>query len=243
MLTYEDGSNWDYTYGPEYDNDGEYVQKMFLFGLTTIDLNYVFDPKFVPESNADVDIYNKDFITVEDHFVNGYKIGGSGSAKPNTCNFFVKMGDNGMEVDDYVYSDINLNLTAFLNAHSEDSMFARGELTRNNGNVLVTKISDVIIPLSNPTLYNINALITKKDVGDGQKSYVNIPTEHRLKTFLLFIERFAYFANPNEDFSIKDVYVLRQAKEISMAMDNFNPDMINHICVLTQLTPTEESEE
>ena len=234
VLTYEDGSNWDYAYGPEYDNKGEYVQKMFLFGLTTIDLNYVFDPKFVTESMNS--IYNTDFITVTNHFVNGYKVDGSGSAKPNTRNFFVKLGDNGMEVDDYVYSDINLNLTAFLNAHSEDSMFARGELTRNNGKVLVTKISDVIIPLSNPTLYNIDALITKKDVGDGQKSYVNIPTEHRLKTFLLFIERFAYFANQNEDFSIKDVYVLRQAKEISMAMDNFNPDMINHICVLDPST-------
>ena len=234
VLTYEDGSNWDYAYGKDYDNIGEYVQKMFLFGLTTIDLNYVFDPKFVPESMNS--IYNTDFITVTNHFVNGYKVDGSGSVKPNTRNFFVKPGDNGMEVDDYVYSDINLNLTAFLNAHSEDSMFARGELTRNNGNVLVTKISDVIIPLSNPTLYNIDALITKKDVGDGQKSYVNIPTEHRLKTFLLFIERFAYFANPNDDFSIKDVYVLRQAKEISMAMDNFNPDMINHICVLDPST-------
>ena len=241
VLTYEDGSNWDYEYGPEYDNKGEYVQKMFLFGLTTIDLNYVFDPKFVPESMNS--IYNTDFITVTNHSVNGYKVNGSDSVKPNTRNFFVKPGDNGMEVDDYVYSDINLNLTAFLNAHSEDSMFARGKLTRNNGKVLVTNIDDVNIKLANPTLYNIDALITKKDVGDGQKSYVNIPTEHRLKTFLLFIERFAYFANPTDDFSIKDVYALRQAKEISMTMDNFNPDMINHICVLTQLTPTEESEE
>ena len=25
VLTYEDGSNWDYVYGPNYDNDGEYV--------------------------------------------------------------------------------------------------------------------------------------------------------------------------------------------------------------------------
>lgn len=229
VLTHKDGTTWDYVYGPTYDNvGGEFVQKMFLFGLTTIDLNYVFDPKFVPESNTNNDIYNKDFITVTDHFVNGYKVDGSGSPKQNTRNF--------MTTGDYVYSDINLNLTAFLNAHSEDSMFARGELRRNNGDVLVTKISDVIIPLSNPTLYNIDKLINKKDVGDGQKSYVNIPTEHRLKTFLLFIERFAYFANPREDYSIKDVYILRQAKEISMAMDNFNPDMINHICTLNPTT-------
>ena len=37
------------------------------------------------------------------------------------------------------------------------------------------------------------------------------------------------------DFSIKDVYALRQAKEISMTMDNFNPDMINHVCILQEL--------
>lgn len=227
VLTHEDGTKWDYPYGKDYDNLGEYVQKMFLFGLTTIDLNYVFDPKFVPESDADVDIYNKDFITVTNHFVNGHKIGGSGNiTKQNTRNFMKT---------DYVYSDIKLNLTAFLNAYSKDSMFARGELwhkNREEEDILVTKISDVIIPLSNPTLYNIDALIKTKDVGDGQQSYVNIPTEHRLKTFLLFIERFAFFKDPLDDFSIKDVYVLRQAKEISMAMDNFNPDMINHICGL-----------
>ena len=239
VLTHEDGTKWDYPYGKEYDNLGEYVQKMFLFGLTTIDLNYVFDPKFVSESNAGVDIYNKDFITVEDHFVNGHKVDGSGSAKSNTRNFFWKLGDNGMEVDDYVYSDINLNLTAFLNAYSEDSMFARNELWHENleeENILVTKISDVIVPLSNPTLYNIDTLIDTMNVGDGQKSYVNIPTEHRLKTFLLFIERFAFFNDPENDFSIKDVYVLRQAKEISMTMDNFNPDMINHVCTLNPTT-------
>ena len=87
------------------------------------------------------------------------------------------------------------------------------------------------IKLANPSLYRItNADITSKTV--------NIPTEHRLKTFLLFIERFAYFAEPNDNYSTKDVYVLRQAKEISMTMDNFNPDMINHICVLDP--PTED---
>ena len=214
VLTYEDGSNWDYVYGPNYDNDGEYVQKMFLFGLTTIDLDYVCNGNFTYTSD------NKDFITATDHYVNGHKVSGSGSAKPNTRNF----------MNAYTYSDIVLNLTAFLNAYSEDSMFARGELTRRNGGdeILVTKIDDVIIPLANPTLYRItNNAITNKSV--------NIPNEHRLKTFLLFIERFAYFANPNEDFSIKDVYALRQAKEISMTMDNFNPDMINHVCILQKL--------
>ena len=236
VLTYEDGSNWDYAYGPEYDNDGEYVQKMFLFGLTTIDLDYVCNGNFTRIiDNTEIKIDNKDFITTSDHYVNGYKVGGSGSPKKNTRNFFVNFENNEMKDDDYVYSDINLNLTAFLNAYSKDSMFARGELTRPNGGdeILVTKIDDVNIKLANPSLYRItNADITSKTV--------NIPTEHRLKTFLLFIERFAIFADPEDDFSIKDVYVLRQAKEISMTMDNFNPDMINHVCVLT---PIEESEE
>ena len=107
-------------------------------------------------------------------------------------------------------------------------MFARGELRRPNvpggEPILVTKISDVKIPLSNPSLY--------KATDDGT---VNIPDKYRLKTFLLFIERFAFFANPEDDFSTKDVYVLRQASEISMAMDNFNPDMVNHVCILEDL--------
>ena len=226
VLTYEDGSNWDYAYGEGYDNEGEYVQKMFLFGLTTIDLDYVCNGNFTRIiDNTEIKIDNKDFITTTDHYVNGYRVGGVGNPKGNTRNF----------MDIYTYSDINLNLTAFLNAYSKDSMFARGELTRPNGGdeILVTKIDDVNIKLANPSLYRItNADITNKTV--------NIPTEHRLKTFLLFIERFAIFADPEADFSIKDVYVLRQAKEISMTMDNFNPDMINHVCVLT---PTEESEE
>ena len=229
VLTYEDGSNWDYAYGKEYDNEGEYVQKMFLFGLTTIDLDYVCNGNFTRIiDNTEIKIDNKDFITTTDHYVNGYRVSGVGNPKGNTRNF----------MDIYTYSDINLNLTAFLNAYSKDSMFARGELTRPNGGdeILVTKIDDVNIKLANPSLYRItNADITSKTV--------NIPTEHRLKTFLLFIERFAIFADSKDDFSIKDVYVLRQAKEISMTMDNFNPDMINHICVLKQLTPTEESEE
>ena len=135
-------------------------------------------------------------------------------------------------IPNYSYSDIKLNLTAFLNAYSKDSMFARYELTRPNtpGGTpeLVTKISDVIIPLSNPSLYTIE----QGAIGGG----VNIPDEYRLKTFLLFIERFAFFANPTDDFSTKDVYVLRQAKEISMAMDNFNPDMVNHVCILEDPT-------
>jgi hypothetical protein len=217
VLTHEDGTGWDYPYGKNYDNKDEYVQKMFLFGLTTIDLDYVCNGTYIDDKT--------DIITATDHFVNGYRVGGDGNPKGNTRNF----------MNTYTYSDINLNLTAFLNAYSNDSMFARGELTRPNGGdeILVTKIDDVNIKLANPSLYRItNADITNKTV--------NIPTEHRLKTFLLFIERFAIFADPEADFSIKDVYVLRQAKEISMTMDNFNPDMINHVCVLT---PTEKSEE
>ena len=136
-----------------------------------------------------------------------------------------------MKILHYSYSDITLNLTAFLNAYSEDSMFARTALYRPNApegtEELVTKISDVKIRLANPTLYTL----TRND--DGK---IVIPDEHRLKTFLLFIERFAFFANPTDDYSTKDVYVLRQAKEISMTMDNFNPDMVNHVCILDPTT-------
>ena len=201
-----DGSTWKYVYGKAYDNN--YVKKMFLFGLTTIDLNYV--------CNGEFKIPNSDFITVKEHPVNT-------SRDTNTRKFI-----------DFSYSDIELNLTAFLNAYSKDSMFVRTALYRKNGPAetgespeLVTKISDVKIPLSNPKLYTLS----KNDKGK-----VDIPDEYRLKTFLLFIERFAFFNKPEEDFSTKDVYVLRQAKEISMTMDNFNPDMINHVCILEPTT-------
>lgn len=217
VLTYPNGSNWDYPYGDNYATD--YVKKMFLFGLTTIDLNYVCNGKFEkPKTNeeAEQEYYNNsEFITVSPHTINTSRV-------TNTRTF----------IPNYSYSDITLNLTAFLNAYSKDSMFARGELTRPNAPEgtpeLVTKISDVIIPLSNPSLYTIE----QGAIGGG----VNIPDEYRLKTFLLFIERFAFFANPTDDFSTKDVYVLRQAKEISMAMDNFNPDMVNHVCILDPTT-------
>ena len=208
VLTYPDGSHWNYEYGTEYDTS--LVKKMFLFGLTTIDLNYVCNGKFKTP--------NSEFIDVSTHTV---KTSGS----KNTRTF----------INDHTYSDIKLNLTAFLNAYSEDSMFARDELSRPNApggeSILVTKISDVKIPLSNPTLYTIK----QSDIGGA----VTIPDEYRLKTFLLFIERFAFFDKPEDDFSIKDVYVLRQAKEISMAMDNFNPDMVNHVCILEDPTTNE----
>lgn len=217
VLTYPDGSNWNYEYGTEYDTS--LVKKMFLFGLTTIDLNYVCNGKIPKTTQGSAQQYydNSDFITINEHIV---KTSGS----TNTRKF----------IDDHTYSNITLNLTAFLNAYSEDSMFARGELSRPNvpggESILVTKISDVKIPLSNPSLYTAN----KKEDGT-----ITIPDEYRLKTFLLFIERFAFFANPEDDFSIKDVYVLRQAKEISMAMDNFNPDMVNHVCILKDPTTNE----
>ena len=199
VLTYPDGSNWDYQYG-NYDTD--YVKRMFLFGLTTIDLNYVFNGEFKTP--------NSEFITVDEHTV---KTSGS----KNTRTF----------INDHTYSDITLDLTAFLNAYSDDSVFARYELTRQNApggsEELVTKISDVKIPLANPSLYKLT-------------STVNIPNEYRLKTFLLFIERFSFFDNTNAELSSKEVYVLRQAKEISMAMDNFNPDMVNHVCILDPIT-------
>lgn len=208
VLTYPDGSNWNYPYGTEYDTS--LVKKMFLFGLTTIDLNYVCNGKIPKPTQGSAQQYydNSDFITISTHTVNT-------SGNKNTRKF----------IDNYNYSDITLNLTAFLNAYSEDSMFARGELRRPNAPdgepILVTKISDVKIPLSNSSLY--------KATNDGT---VNIPDKYRLKTFLLFIERFAFFANPEDDFSTKDVYVLRQASEISMTKDNFNPDMVNHVCIL-----------
>ena len=217
VLTYPNGSNWDYPYGNNYATD--YVKKMFLFGLTTIDLNYVCNGKFEkPKANEDDEqeyYNNSEFIAVSPHTINTFR-------ETNTRTF----------IPNYSYSDITLNLTAFLNAYSKDSMFARYELTRPNAPEgtpeLVTKISDVIIPLSNPSLYTIEP----GAIGGS----VNIPDEYRLKTFLLFIERFAFFANPTDDFSTKDVYVLRQAKEISMAMDNFNPDMVNHVCILDPTT-------
>ena len=217
VLTYPNGSNWDYPYGDNYATD--YVKKMFLFGLTTIDLNYVCNGKFEkPKANEDDEqeyYNNSEFITVSPHTINTFR-------ETNTRTF----------IPNYSYSDITLNLTAFLNAYSKDSMFARYELTRPNAPEgtpeLVTKISDVKIRLANPTLYTIE----QGAIGGS----VNIPDEYRLKTFLLFIERFAFFANPTDDFSTKDVYVLRQAKEISMAMDNFNPDMVNHVCILDPTT-------
>ena len=200
VLTYPDGSNWDYEYGTEYDTS--LVKKMFLFGLTTIDLKYV--------CNGTFKTLNSEFITVSEHQIK--------TSHPNTRTF----------IPNYSYSDIKLNLTAFLNAYSEDSMFARGELRRPNTPggepILVTKIRDVKIPLSNPSLY-----------AAPNNGTINIPDKYRLKTFLLFIERFAFFANPEDDFSTKDVYVLRQASEISMTMDNFNPDMVNHVCILEDL--------
>ena len=196
VLTDPNGSTWDYQYG-----DTTNVERMFLFGLTTIDLNYVCNGTF---SNN-----NSDFITVSTRTVNT-------SREKNTRTF----------IPNYSYSDITLNLTAFLNAYSEDSMFARGELYRpGESTQLVTKISDVKIRLANPSLYKIDLT-----------SIVNIPNEYRLKTFLLFIERFSFFNNPNDEISSKEVYVLRQAKEISMTMDNFNPDMVNHVCILDPIT-------
>lgn len=220
VLTYPDGSNWDYEYGTEYDTS--LVKKMFLFGLTTIDLNYVCNGKIPKPMQGSTQQYydNSDFITISTHTV-------TTSGNNNTRKF----------IDNYPYSAITLNLTAFLNAYSEDSMFARGELRRQNvpggESILVTKISDVKIPLSNPSLYNEEGAVGHFD---STNTYilgtVNIPDEYRLKTFLLFIERFAFFANPEDDFSTKDVYVLRQASEISMTKDNFNPDMVNHVCVL-----------
>ena len=206
VLTYPNGSNWDYPYGPGYNTS--LVKKMFLFGLTTIDLNYV--------CNGEFKISNSEFITIDEHTINT-----SRQTNKNTRKF----------INDYSYSDITLNLTAFLNAYTDDSMFARTALYRPNTpegtEELVTKISDVKIRLANPTLYTL----TRNTEGK-----VDIPDEHRLKTFLLFIERFAFFANPTEDYSTKDVYVLRQAKEISMTMDNFNPDMVNHVCILDPTT-------
>ena len=207
VLTYPDGSNWDYPYGDEYDTT--LVKKMFLFGLTTIDLNYV--------CNGEFKTSNSEFITIDEHTINT-----SRQTNKNTRKF----------IDNYSYSDITLNLTAFLNAYTDDSMFARTALYRENApggtKELVTEISDVKIRLANPTLYKIE----QGAIGGG----VKIPDEYRLKTFLLFIERFAFFANPTEDYSTKDVYVLRQAKEISMTMDNFNPDMVNHVCILEDPT-------
>ena len=206
VLTYPNGSNWNYLYGPGYNTS--LIKKMFLFGLTTIDLDYV--------CNGEFKISNSKFITIDEHTINT-----SRQTNKNTRKF----------INDYSYSDITLNLTAFLNAYTDDSMFARTALYRPNApegtEELVTKISDVKIRLANPTLYTL----TRND--DGK---IVIPDEHRLKTFLLFIERFAFFANPTDDFSTKDVYVLRQAKEISMAMDNFNPDMVNHVCILEDPT-------
>ena len=206
VLTYPNGSNWNYLYGPGYNTS--LIKKMFLFGLTTIDLDYV--------CNGEFKTSNSEFITIDEHTINT-----SRQTNKNTRKF----------INDYSYSDITLNLTAFLNAYTDDSMFARAALYRPNApegtEELVTKISDVKIRLANPTLYTL----TRND--DGK---IVIPDEHRLKTFLLFIERFAFFANPTEDYSTKDVYVLRQAKEISMTMDNFNPDMVNHVCILDPTT-------
>ena len=226
VLTYPDGSNWNYEYGEAYDN--VYVKKMFLFGLTTIDLNYVCNGKIPKPTQGSTQQYydNSDFITISTHTV-------TTSGNNNTRKF----------INNYSYSDITLNLTAFLNAYSEDSMFARGELRRPNvpggESILVTKISDVKIPLSNPSLYKEEGAVGHFD---GTNAYipgtVNIPDKYRLKTFLLFIERFAFFANPEDDFSTKDVYVLRQASEISMTKDNFNPDMVNHVCILEDLATT-----
>ena len=176
--------------------------------MTTIDLDYV--------CNGEFKISNSKFITIDEHTINT-----SRQTNKNTRKF----------INDYSYSDITLNLTAFLNAYTDDSMFARTALYRPNApegtEELVTKISDVKIRLANPTLYTLTRNAEGKIV---------IPDEHRLKTFLLFIERFAFFANPTEDYSTKDVYVLRQAKEISMTMDNFNPDMVNHVCILEDPT-------
>ena len=217
VLTDPNVSNWDYQYGTEYDT--QLVKKMFLFGLTTIDLNYVCNGKFKkPKQNEDSqqeEYYDSsEFIKILTHTINT-------SRDTNTRKF----------IDNYSYSDITLNLTAFLNAYTNDSMFARGELSRPNTPggepIPVTKISDVIVPLSNPTLYTLSR---------NDEDKVDIPDKYRLKTFLLFIERFAFFANPTDDFSTKDVYVLRQAKEINMSMDNFNPDMINHVCILKDPT-------
>ena len=206
VLTYPNGSNWNYTYGPGYNTS--LVKKMFLFGLTTIDLDYV--------CNGEFKTSNSEFITIDEHRINT-----SRQTNKNTRKF----------INDYSYSDITLNLTAFLNAYTDDSMFARTALYRPNvpegTKELVTEISDVKIRLANPTLYKLS----RND--DGK---IDISDKYRLKTFLLFIERFAFFANPTEDYSTKDVYVLRQAKEISMTMDNFNPDMVNHVCILEDPT-------
>ena len=102
-------------------------------------------------------------------------------------------------------------------------MFVRGEYKRPNLNneVVITKVDDVIIPLANPTLYNLPA--------EPNEDYWKANNKHRLKTFMLFIERFTFWNDANHSFSTGDVYALRGAKEVSMTMDNFNPDMVNHI--------------
>ena len=110
--------------GDEYDTT--LVKKMFLFGLTTIDLNYV--------CNGEFKTSNSEFITIDEHTINT-----SRQTNKNTRKF----------IDNYSYSDITLNLTAFLNAYTDDSMFARTALYRPNApegtEELVTKISDVKI--------------------------------------------------------------------------------------------------
>ena len=116
--------------GMELSNGDEYdttlVKKMFLFGLTTIDLNYV--------CNGEFKTSNSEFITIDEHTINT-----SRQTNKNTRKF----------IDNYSYSDITLNLTAFLNAYTDDSMFARTALYRPNApegtEELVTKISDVKI--------------------------------------------------------------------------------------------------
>lgn len=208
ILTWSDPNNhWGFKY-PYWGTSGlnDYIDKEFLFGFTTIDLSYVYNGGLTASN----------FITDTKKYVNGaYTYNGSTETpKANTRNFLQTP---------YIYSNLSLNLTAFLNEYSDDSMFVRGEYIRPNfgDNAVITKVDDVIIPLANPTLYNLPSTV--------DEAYWIENNKHRLKTFMLFIERFTFWNDPNHSFSTGDVYALRGAKEVSMTMDNFNPDMVNHI--------------
>ena len=215
ILTWSDSKNhWGFEY-PYWENENRdnLIDKEFLFGFTTIDLSFIYNNE---EFNA------SDVITDTKKYVNGactYDSDGNGIPKANTRNFLL----NGQTDNPYIYSNLSLNLTAFLNEYSDDSMFVRGEYKRPNLNneVVITKVDDVIIPLANPTLYNLPSTVNE--------TYWKANNKHRLKTFMLFIERFTFWNDANHSFSTGDVYALRGAKEVSMTMDNFNPDMVNHI--------------
>lgn len=225
ILTWTDPEDhWGFEY-PYWENEdiNNLIDKEFLFGFTTIDLSYVYNGEFTAS----------DFITDSKKYVNGACVytttdeGIQTVRKPNTRNF---LQNEQKEDNPYIYSNLSLNLTAFLNKYSDDSMFIRGEYIRPNlGNgAKITTVDDVIIPLSNPTLYNLPS--------DVNERYWKENNKHRLKTFMLFIERFTFWNDAEHSFSTGDVYALRGAKEVSMTMDNFNPDMVNHIYNLEPYT-------